>query len=167
MLKNNVALRQATLKDVEEIIEVAKLAWYATYEPILGYEQTHYMFLEIYNATNIESWISDGSQPFFLMTVGDELIGFAAFSQTETQVFKLNKIYLKPSVQGKGYGKLLLEWVEGEVKSRGGKTMVINVNRYNKALQFYQKLAYEIIEEVDIPFGPYFMNDYVLSRSLK
>jgi ribosomal protein S18 acetylase RimI-like enzyme len=38
----------------------------------------------------------------------------------------------------------------------------LNVNRYNPAKDFYEKLGFKIILEEDIPIGQYWMNDYVM-----
>ena len=43
----------------------------------------------------------------------------------------------------------------------------LNVNRFNKAIYFYQKNQFEIVEEVDIEIGNgYLMEDYVMKRNL-
>jgi hypothetical protein len=42
-----------------------------------------------------------------------------------------------------------------------------NVNRYNNALAFYQKLGYEILKEEDIDIGEgFFMNDFVMLKDV-
>ena len=43
----------------------------------------------------------------------------------------------------------------------------LNVNRQNNAVDFYKRLGFTILKEVDIPIGKgYFMNDYVMSLTL-
>ena len=45
--------------------------------------------------------------------------------------------------------------------------MLLNVNRRNKAKQFYEHLGFTIISEEDIDIGQgYFMNDYVMEKKL-
>jgi hypothetical protein len=45
--------------------------------------------------------------------------------------------------------------------------LILNVNRYNKAFTFYQKLGMEIAEEIDLEIGNgYYMNDYIMSLDL-
>jgi len=64
-------------------------------------------------------------------------------------------------------GKMLLDEVISYIKKKGGKALILNVNRYNKAQFFYQKQGFKIIEEVDIAIGNnYFMNDFVMLRNL-
>ncbi len=47
------------------------------------------------------------------------------------------------------------------------KMVELNVNRQNKAVDFYKNIGFKIIKEVDIPIGEgYFMNDYVMQKEL-
>jgi len=73
-------------------------------------------------------------------------------------------LYLLPSEQNKGFGRILLNEVEKKVTGLGADYLHLNVNRKNPALSFYEKLGYEIIETVDIPFAEFWLNDYVLAK---
>jgi GNAT superfamily N-acetyltransferase len=76
----------------------------------------------------------------------------------------LHKIYVLPQEQGKNLGKDLLEFVIQKVQKAGAQELQLNVNRYNKAVHFYQKQGFTIISKEDIDIGNgYFMNDYVMS----
>jgi diamine N-acetyltransferase len=78
----------------------------------------------------------------------------------------LNKIYLLPNRQGEGLGKLLLGAVENEVRAQGARYLDLNVNRHNKAKDFYERCGYQVYLEEDIPIGPYWMNDFVMRKQL-
>lgn len=103
-----------------------------------------------------------------LLYEGDNPVGFAAYSVKDEaeNIYKLNKIYVLPQSQGKGYGKTLLTAVEGEVKQHGARALDLNVNRHNKAKQFYERCGYHVHVQEDIPIGPYWMNDYVMRKAL-
>jgi ribosomal protein S18 acetylase RimI-like enzyme len=95
--------------------------------------------------------------------------GFASFSAFENQNnhHRLHKLYVLPNQQQKGIGKLLLEAIYNEIRKNGVGSIELNVNRYNNALAFYQKLGYEILKEEDIDIGEgFFMNDYVLFKTV-
>ena len=47
--------------------------------------------------------------------------------------------------QGKGYGKMIMEAVEGKSKARGDQKMILHARDY--ALQFYLRLGYTEIEK--------------------
>ncbi len=163
----NITYKKAKFEDICLIREIAEKTWFVTYEPILGKEQPKYMFEVIYSQEALKQQMLDG-QVFVLQILDNQVFAFASYSEKdkENQVFKLNKLYLNPALQGGGFGKKLLQEVENQIKSLRGKTLDLNVNRYNKARFFYEKLGFEIISEEDISIGPYFMNDFVMRKKL-
>ncbi|MBS1504124.1 MAG: GNAT family N-acetyltransferase, partial [Bacteroidetes bacterium] len=68
--------------------------------------------------------------------------------------------------QGKGYGKILINEVAQRTRDAGKHRLDLNVNRYNKARTFYEKMGFTVAYEEDIPIGPYWMNDYVMRKEL-
>lgn len=162
-----LSYRVATHKDIKVIREIANKTWFVTYEPILGKEQPKYMFDEIYSEEALAKQMDEG-QTFILQFLGDNVLAFASFSvkPEASNTFKLNKLYLNPDFQGGGYGRKLINEVEQMVKNLGAKYLDLNVNRYNKALFFYEKVGFVIIKEEDIPIGEYWMNDFVMRKIL-
>ncbi|HYH55710.1 MAG TPA: GNAT family N-acetyltransferase, partial [Anseongella sp.] len=67
---------------------------------------------------------------------------------------------------GKGTGRLLMNAVETKVRELGGRILELNVNRFNKARSFYEKLGFAVRRAADIPIGPFFMNDYIMQKEL-
>ena len=59
-----------------------------------------------------------------------------------------------------------MDAVINNIKASGGQVLELNVNRYNKALVFYEKMGFRTIREEDVPIGPYWMNDYVMCKQL-
>ena len=100
-------------------------------------------------------------------TEEEEPLGFASYSEVEKGVFKLHKLYILPATQGKNVGRTLLEAVEDNCRELEGKKLILNVNRFNKAKHFYEKLGYAVTseEKVDIGNG-YIQDDYVLEKLL-
>lgn len=162
-----LSYRVATYKDIKAIREIANKTWFVTYEPILGNEQPKFMFDEIYSEAALEIQMNEG-QTFILQYLAGDIVAFASYSEKfgEEFTYKLNKLYLNPDFQGGGYGKKLITFVEENVKALGAKNLDLNVNRYNKARFFYKKMGFEIIKEEDIPFGEYWMNDFVMRKVL-
>jgi len=166
-MRHTIHIRPATVSDVPLIHHLAGATWEPTYSSILSPEQIAYMFGEIYSEAALVRQLQEG-QTFLLFYVEEEPVGFAAYSVKDAAaaVYKLNKIYLLPQMQGKGYGKTLLEAVEKEVKSLGAALLDLNVNRHNNAKQFYERCGYREHLQEDIPIGPYWMNDYVMRKAL-
>lgn len=166
-MNTTYSFREATPTDIPTIHQLAEAIWEPTYRPILSQEQIDYMFGVIYTYEALEQQMKEG-QRFVLLLDGTEPIGFAAYSMKDAAdaVYKLNKIYLLPSRQGEGLGKLLLEAVEERVQKVGARYLDLNVNKYNKAKAFYERSGYQVLLEEDIPIGPYWMNDYVMRKAL-
>lgn len=106
---------------------------------------------------------------FIIVYDSDRPVGFASYSLKANceNIFRLHKIYILHQLQGKGIGKFMLNKIIDDVKPEGAKFLELNVNRNNKALEFYKKFGFKIIsqEDIDIDNG-YFMNDYVMNLKL-
>ena len=100
---------------------------------------------------------------FLILSDHNEPQGFASYSEIEPSLWKLHKLYVLPSYQGKGGGRSLIDFILNDVKSKGGKALQLNVNRNNKAKDFYERLGFRVIRSEDIDIGNgYFMNDYIM-----
>lgn len=161
-------IRKATVADTETIRRLAEETWWPTYGPILGPEQITFMLGEIYSTRKINKQLETGEQTFLLLLEGDEPVAFAGYSprDEDPKIYKLHKLYCLPKTQGKGYGKILINAVIEEVLKAGKHTLDLNVNRYNKAQTFYEKMGFEVAYEEDIAIGPYWMNDFVMRKKL-
>lgn len=157
-------LSDATEAHIPAIREIAEKTWWPTYTPILTSEQIEYMLATLYSEEELRGHIEKKTQVFIMLEDENGMQGFASFGRRkeENAVFKLHKIYVLPTNQGKGYGKTLIEEVKKRIMCEGGNTLDLNVNRFNPARSFYEKLGFRILREEDIPIGPYWMNDYVM-----
>jgi len=161
-------IRQATINDVETIRTLAEEIWYDAYLSILTKEQLDYMLTEIYSSQKLTDQIKNNLQTFILVVEDEQTVAFAAYSPREENVdiYKLHKLYCLPSTQGKGYGRVMINEVSNKVLEAGKSILELNVNRYNKAKNFYEKMGFTVAYEEDIAIGPYFMNDYVMRKNL-
>lgn len=161
-------IRQATPADTDAILQIAEQTWWPTYSAILSKEQIAFMLGELYSHDKINHQIASGAQTFLLLSEGSEPVAFAAYSPREedADVYKLHKLYCLPQTQGKGYGKILINAVADKVKEAGKSVLELNVNRYNNAKSFYEKMGFSVAYEEDIAIGDYWMNDYVMRKDL-
>lgn len=162
------SIRQAILNDVETIRQIADKTWWTAYSPILEKEQIAFMLGEIYSVEKITSQLKNNTQTYLLLEEEGNAVAFAAYSPREEdpEIYKLHKLYCLPETQGKGYGKILINAVAQKTSDAGKHTLDLNVNRYNKAKNFYEKMGFVVAYEEDIPIGPYWMNDYVMRKEL-
>jgi ribosomal protein S18 acetylase RimI-like enzyme len=161
-------IRNAEIDDLETIHDLAFKIWPSAYEEILGKAQVNYMLDKIYSLSSLQHQFSILKHQFIMIVKNDSPIGFASFSaHDDAKAYHLNKIYLLPDEQGKNIGKQIIDYIVSEIKNAGAISLQLNVNRYNKALHFYEKLGFKIIRQEDIDIGSgFFMNDYVMEKVL-
>jgi len=165
-MSSQFKIRKATTDDIPLIRELCFKVWPQTYAPILSQEQIDYMLAKMYSKDSLEQQMQKGSQ-FIFVYEDDEPVGFAAYFEKSPSIFKLDKIYVLPTQQGKGTGRFVIDHIIDEIKQKGASALQLQVNRYNKARNFYEKLGFVVIEEKDFEIGNgYFMNDYVMERQL-
>ena len=133
---------------------------------MLSPEQIDYMLDLMYSPASLQKQMEDGSC-FHILYDDDEPVGFSAHQNLGEGMFKLHKIYLLQNRQGRGYGKFLLQFIIDEIKKQNATALQLQVNRYNKAKDFYEKLGFTILYEADFDIGDgYFMNDYVMEKKI-
>ena len=164
-----IEIRKARKEDLPVIRQLAHEIWPSAYLEILGQAQLDYMLEKIYSLSSLEHQLTVLNHNFVLATEGEIPVGFASYSAHENEaVYHLNKIYVLPNQQGKKIGKKLLDYVLKNVKEAGASSLQLNVNRFNKALHFYEKAGFKIVRKEDIDIGSgYFMNDFVLEKQLE
>lgn len=162
-------IKKASKNDVPVIIDLAKATWEPTYQGILSKAQIDFMFNEMYAPAALESQMSDQGHTFLILYVEAKPAGYASYSTKPENdfVFKLQKLYLLPELHGRGLGKVLMNAVEEKIKEEGGKTLELNVNRYNPAKAFYERVGFGFYKQEDIPIGEFWMNDFVMRKELK
>ena len=164
-----IQVRTATVDDIPLINQLGKQAFYPTYLPFISAEQVDYMFHKMYDAAALLQQMKERGDVFLIAFENEIPLGFAAYqiNQAPSQT-KLHKLYVLPEIQAKAVGKTLLHAVEDNARVAGQESLLLNVNRYNKAVGFYKHLGYSIFKEEDIDIGNgYFMNDYEMKKSLK
>ena len=161
-------IRTAELEDLNAIGYLAYQIWPTAYKDILSFERLHYMLQHFYSPSALKEQMLSKQHIFLLAENSeDEPVGFASYSEIEKNIFKLHKLYVLPAIQGKNIGKTLMEVVEEECRESGGKKLLLNVNRFNKAIQFYEKLGFKIIKEEDVDIGNGIVQeDYVMEKAL-
>jgi len=159
-------IRNVFEEDIPLIRELTFKVWPQTYAALLSTEQLSYMLDLMYSESSLLQQMNKGSQ-FIIVYENDNPCGFAAFVETVPFVYKLDKLYVLPSQQGKGTGKFVINYIIDEIKKKKATVLQLQVKRDNKARFFYEKIGFDIITEKDFDIGNgYFMNDYVMEKKL-
>lgn len=164
-----ISISEAGLGDIKTIQEITNITWPITYGEILSQTQLDYMLGLFYSHEALAKQIENKEQLFYLILDSEAVIGFIGIEHQykNEAITKIHKIYLLPETQGKGYGKKVFDFIEELALENNSKQLLLNVNRFNTALNFYKKLGFEIKETVDIEIGNgYLMEDYVMGKTL-
>jgi diamine N-acetyltransferase len=157
----------AAAKDIPLIQQLAYAIWPQTYSSIISKQQISYMLDMIYSTAALQKQMHDEGCTFIIVYDNNEAVAFASYNQTNPQIWKLNKIYILSNQQGKGTGKFIINYIIDTIKKQNAKALQLQVNRFNKAKDFYEKLGFTIIETADFDIGNgFFMNDYVMQLVL-
>jgi len=159
-----ISLRNAKEEDLAVIQAIGTTTYGPTYAHLLGQEQVDYMLNKFYSRSALLSQFIDGHN-FIIAHDGGKDLAFASYSivDHDNHIVKLHKLYVLPEAHGKGLGKFLINEVVDKARDAGGQILQLNVNRYNKAKDFYEKAGFKIKETADIEIGGgFFMNDYIM-----
>lgn len=155
-------------QDFEAIRDLAYAIWPVTYGPILSKTQVDFMLDSFYSNATLAQSVENGHR--YLLVIEDgKALGFVGYEHRYKghPVTRIHKIYVLPQTQGMGIGKMLVKHIESLARQNGSSVLSLNVNRFNKALGFYQKIGFEITGEEDIAIGHgYLMEDYNMEKPL-
>jgi hypothetical protein len=61
----------------------------------------------------------------------------------------------------------MINYIIEEIKKSKGNSLFLQVNRYNNAKIFYERLGFTEIDFINLDIGNgYFMNDYIMEKKL-
>lgn len=155
----------ASAEELDIVRSIALRTWPEAYGSILSEEQLRYMLDLMYSPEALRHQMELG-HAFVIIGNEDDPQGFASYEHgtKDGRTSRLHKLYVLPSAQGKGFGKALLHWVIAKCAEHGSQRLELNVNRFNKALDFYRAEGFRIVgdEVIDIG-GGFVMDDHVLA----
>ena len=158
-----LAFERLAPDDKDGILTMSRLATAILrehYDPILGKAQNDYMLDKFQSVDAISHQLESGYQYYFVKSAERD-IGFLAFYPRGEALY-LSKLYLLKEERGKGYSRLMVDFVVGKARGASLGSIELNVNKYNDAIRAYESLGFRRVraEKNDIGNG-YFMDDYV------
>ncbi|MFN8345288.1 MAG: GNAT family N-acetyltransferase [Spirosomataceae bacterium] len=152
-----------------EINRIAHETWPATFGAILSEKQINYMLDWMYSLPSLTEQIRDKGHVFLIAKDESGYLGYASYELNCQGLpkTKIHKIYLLPVSQGKGVGAALINRVGKIAVENKNVTLSLNVNRYNKAVGFYEKVGFKVVGNEDIDIGDGFlMEDFIMEKKL-
>lgn len=159
---------EATKEHIFIIKSLSDRIWPPTFQDILTREQIAYMMDMMYSTSSLEKQMDEGHH-YILAKEDDEYLGYLSYelNYKNSNITKVHKIYVLPSLQGKGVGRFFIDAAADIARRNENTELSLNVNRFNKALDFYKRVGFEVMYSEDIDIGNGFlMEDYVMNKKI-
>lgn len=165
--ENRTRIEPLEAADVDRLAALAREIWYAHYPAIISVAQIEYMLAERYRAEIILGELRRDGVWWDKLTIEGAMEGFASYFLTGAPgEMKLDKLYVHPRLQRRGYGGMMIAHADEVARSRGCDRLVLAVNRNNRsAIDAYLKHGFHIAKAAvkDIG-GGFVMDDYIMVR---
>jgi len=156
-----------TPADVERVASLAREIWQAHYPAIIGTAQIEYMLDQRYSLEVMRGELGRRDLWWDLLMAGDVLAGFASyFLVSGTADMKIDKLYVHPDHQRRGYGGRMIGRVVEVAAAHGCGRLVLAVNKGNhNAIASYLKHGFRVAEATVKEIGGGFvMDDYIMVK---
>ena len=165
-----IVFRKAGLEDTPLIEELAQEIFPATYKGMLSEGQIEFMMDWMYSQENLRRQILEDGHIYHIVYYEGEPVGYVSLQQQGERLWHLQKIYLKPGMQGKSVGKKMFLFALEYIRANSllPYTMELNVNRDNvKAWQFYEHMGMHKASSGDFHIGNgYYMTDFIMAMEV-
>ncbi|MEN3354105.1 MAG: diamine N-acetyltransferase [Betaproteobacteria bacterium] len=155
--------------DVEALHSLACDIWRQHYPAIIGTAQTEYMLAQRYARSVVLGELAEARVWWDVLRERGRMVAFASsFPGEAAREMKLDKLYVRPDRQRRGYGGTLIAHTCARAKRLSYERVVLAVNRQNaNAIAAYLKHGFRIREAVvkDIGCG-FVMDDYIMERAV-
>lgn len=165
--ENRARIEPLAAGDVERLAALAREIWYAHYPAIISVAQIEYMLAERYRAEVVLAELRRDGVWWDKLIVAGAIEGFASYFLTGTPgEMKLDKLYVHPRLQRRGYGGMMIARASEVARRRGCDRLVLAVNKNNRsAIDAYLKHGFRIADTAvkDIG-GGFVMDDYIMVK---
>lgn len=168
-MRSDLLIRPAVLADIPLIRGMADVVFRATYADILSPDQMEYMMDWMYSESGLRDQIAGPGRFFFVAESSGDAAGYVSYEfermlENGGPLFHLQKLYVLPAFQGRGFGSAMVSFVRKDIAARGytAARVELNVNRSNRAVSFYERLGMKRVRQGDFEIGGgYYMNDFI------
>ena len=161
-------ISKITRTELSLVKDLAFLIWPISYKSIITEGQINYMLNFMYATNRLEKDFDAGHE-FYGYFEKERLLGFITFENHHPSQgqMKIHKLYVDTNSSKQGIGNSLVECAKELAIASNINQIVLNVNRKNPAISFYQKINFEIDREEVIDIGEGFiMDDYIMKYTL-
>lgn len=168
-MDEQVRIEPVTPADVEALAALAHEIWRVHYPAIISLAQIEYMLAQRYEPRIVREELGRDDIWWDKLMAGEAMAGFASYFLTGHRgEMKLDKLYVHPLYQRRGYGGALIAHVARKSRQLGCSRLVLAVNKNNRsAIDAYLKHGFRIEDAVvKVIGGGFVMDDYVMAKSV-
>lgn len=131
-------VRTASERDLAAVRALLVETWHATYDAIYGVERVTEITDDWHSIASLKARMARPDSEFLVADDGKTIGGMAyAAATTDPKLVMLHQLYVHPSFQGKGIGKMLLDEIEDSFPD--ARMLRLEVEAANgSALAFYR-----------------------------
>lgn len=162
---------KAGIEDIPRIQAMAEVVFRETYRDLISPEQMEFMMDMMYSSEKLLWQMTERHDTFYFI----EGQGYVSFRPDGVCAdgrprYHLEKLYVMPSCQGRGLGRLLFGRIVDAVREVSPSlpaVLELNVNRGNPAVSFYEHLGMRKDRSGDFDIGcGFFMNDFIMALTI-
>ena len=162
-----VEFKLATEDDISQIQDIAAKTWPVAYGQILSAAQIEYMLDLFYSAAALKK--SMESQDYIFAINDGVIVGFCGIEHNFGSVptTRIHKLYILPEAQGLSVGRKFIDYITEIALERFSLKLSLNVNKFNSAFNFYEKIGFKTVKKEIIDIGNnYVMDDFVMEKDI-
>jgi diamine N-acetyltransferase len=166
-MRDTVEIRALREDEIPALCALAGEIWRAHYPGIISVAQIEYMLAERYDPAVIRAELARGEIGWDVLMQEERMAGYTAyFLSGKPNEMKIDKLYLHPRVQRRGFGGRLIDHVAAAAARRGCTHLALAVNRHNRsAIAAYRKHGFRIVDtSLKKIGGGFWMDDYLMTR---
>ncbi len=166
---SEIIFRPATAGDIPVIQDLSSRIWREHYPGIITNEQIDYMLGKMYNADVIRDEMEKQGSRYVIVADGNAPVGYISYRVGDTaHTVLISKLYLLPSLHGRGIGARMLQYVKEDALRAGARLVYLYVNKNNvKAIRAYERFGFsKAVALVTDIGGGFVMDDYRMELDL-
>jgi ribosomal protein S18 acetylase RimI-like enzyme len=140
-------IRTAGERDLADISALLAETWHATYDPIYGAAGVDEISRRWHSVDWLRQMLRRDRSEFIVADTGTELAGiaYAVTSEEQRDVVELHELDVRPAMQGRGVGGLLLDETVGSFYE--SRLMRLDVEEKNRrAVAFYEAADFVTVD---------------------
>lgn len=167
-MNSTLYFRAVLPADIPLVRALAATIWRVSYAEMISPAQIDYMLNSMYGEMTIQEELAAGTR-WELAELDGQSVGFlSCTAEPETQRLKMNKLYLLPGLQGRGYGQEMVTRVFTHARHSGSREVWLQVNKRNlRAIRCYERAGFSVERSDVFEIGCGFvMDDFVMCAAV-